>query len=93
MANAVARADVLSAYRYLLRSVGIAFQGDKVMLSAARKEARDRFDAGKELDPESPGVAAGVQEAREVGQLLRRNIVQGVREGDSNKYRTITLFY
>lgn len=93
MANVVTRADVLSAYRYLLRSVRITFQGDKAMLTAAKKEARNRFDEGKELDPESPGVAAGVQEAREIGQLLRRNIVQGVREGDSNNYRAITVFY
>ena len=87
MANVLTRADVFSAYRYLLRSITIAFHGDRVMLSAARKEARNRFNAGKELDPTDPEGLARIDEAKAVGQFLRRNLVQGIKDGKTETYR------
>lgn len=88
--RAVTRAEVLSAYRYLLRSISLAFQGDTIVMTAAKKEARNRFDAGqKEVSPESPGAFAGIQEARDVGKFLRRNLVQGVKDGKEDTYSTL----
>jgi hypothetical protein len=88
MAQVVNRTEVLSAYRYLLRSIAIAFQGDHVRLSAARKEARKRFEMGKILDPDSAEALDGVTEARNVGKFLRHNLVQGIKDENSDVYRT-----
>src|SRR5271165_7183410 len=54
MAQLVTRTEVLSSYRYLLRSLAIAFQGDNVTLIAAKKEARNRFETGRKLNVDAP---------------------------------------
>jgi complex III assembly factor LYRM7 len=87
MARVITRTEVLSAYRYLLRSMTIAFQGDITTLSAARKEARSRFDTGRKLAAESPEALEGVTEARNVGGFLRKNLVQGVKDDKDDVYR------
>ena len=88
MAQVVTRREVLSAYRYLLRSMTIAFQGDITTLSAAKKEARSRFEIGKKLAAESSEAFEGITEARNVGKFLRQNIVQGVKDEKEEVYRT-----
>jgi len=96
----------LAAYRHVLRSTRIAFQGtlshkagvehstlthaagDSRILSAARIEARSKFDSNRSLSPDSPGK---ISEAEEVAIILRRNIVQGQQVkgtgGRDQKYR------
>lgn len=87
MAQVVTRTEVLSAYRYVLRSMTIAFQGDINTLSAAKKEARRRFEIGRKFVPESPEALEAVTEARNVGKFLRQNIVQGVKNEKEDVYR------
>lgn len=87
MAQVVTRKEVLSAYRYLLRSITIAFQGDVNTLSAAKKEARSRFGIGKKLSAESPQAWEGLTEARNVSRFLRQNLVQGVKDEKKDVYR------
>ena len=65
------------------------------MLSAARIEARSKFDNNRSLPVESMDTQQKIVEAEDVARILRRNVVQG-REvegtGDGEKrYRTYDL--
>lgn len=69
--------------------------GDARILSAARIEARSRFDSNRSLEPGSPDVKQRVSEAEEVARILRQNIVQGeplagTKNGDQ-RYRASSL--
>lgn len=86
MTLVITRSQVLSSYRYLLRSISIAFQGDQVTLLAAKNEARKRFSLGKAMPPESSVAVEAVNEARSVGKFLRQNIVQGIKEEKTEIY-------
>ena len=57
------------------------------MLAAARKEARTRFESGKEMDAQSPETLKAIDEALNVGKFLRRNIVQGMKDENAQAYR------
>jgi hypothetical protein len=84
----VTRADVRSAYRYLLRSMAIAFQEDHATLNAARIEARRRFnDGNKSLNADSAEALQAVKEARDAGKFLRKNLVQGVKDEENGNFR------
>jgi hypothetical protein len=85
----IARAEVFSAYRHLLRSIAIAFHGDHATLSAAREEARRRFKEQQHLNPESAEAMEALTEAQSVGRFLRQNLVQGVKAEGEERYRTI----
>jgi len=76
----------LAAYRHLLRSARIAFQGDIPLLHAAQQQARTGFEQNASLSPEDPAVAAAIEHAEGVAQILRQNIVQGKQIGD-DKYK------
>jgi complex III assembly factor LYRM7 len=84
----IARAEVFSAYRHLLRSIAIAFHGDQATLSAARQEARRRFEEQRHLNPESAEAMEALTEAQSVGRFLRQNLVQGVKAEGEERYRT-----
>jgi hypothetical protein len=86
MAKTLTRADVLQTYRYLLRSMAIAFQGDTVTLLAARKEARSRFEGKRNLNVDTTEAADAIAEARSVAKFLRENLVQGIRDGESETF-------
>jgi hypothetical protein len=87
MAQIVTKGQARLAYRYLLRSIAIAFQDDNVTLTAASKEARRRFELGKELDPQSNEAIDGVKEATDVAKFLRQNLVQGQQIPNSDVFR------
>lgn len=76
----------LAAYRHLLRSTQIAFQGDLPLLHAARREARNGFRKNSAMLLEDPALANAIAHAEEVAQILKQNVVQGKQEGD-NKYK------
>ena len=83
----IARSEVFSAYRHLLRSIAIAFHGDHATLSAARQEARRRFKEQQHLNPESAKAMEALTEAQSVGRFLRQNLVQGVKAEGEERYR------
>ena len=85
----VAKAEIFSLYRYLLRSIAIAFHGDHPTLSAARHEARRRFNEQRHLNPESTEALEAMKEAQSVGKFLRQNLVQGIKAEGEDKYRTM----
>ncbi|TVY30634.1 Mitochondrial zinc maintenance protein, mitochondrial [Lachnellula hyalina] len=76
----------LVAYRHLLRSTRIAFQGDLPLLKAARQEARNGFLAQASLRPEDPALGLAIAHAEQVSKILVENIVQGKNQG-GDKYR------
>ncbi|KAF2145049.1 uncharacterized protein K452DRAFT_295606 [Aplosporella prunicola CBS 121167] len=76
----------LQAYRGLLRSARIAFQGDLQVLNAARFEIRDKFDANRALATGSKEQQASIEHANAVATILRENVVQGQAQ-DENNYK------
>ena len=65
------------------------------MLSAARIEARSKFDSNRSLPVESMDTQQRIKEAEDVARILRHNVVQGREvggtvEGDK-RYRTYDL--
>jgi len=69
----------LAAYRGILRSARIAFQGDIRLLPAARGHARKEFEAKRLLAPDSAEARSSIAHAEEVARVLRHNVVQGIR--------------
>ncbi|KAF2280219.1 mitochondrial zinc maintenance protein 1, mitochondrial [Westerdykella ornata] len=67
----------LQAYRHLLRSTRIAFQGDMKVLTAARLQARQNFEANRGIPAGSEEMAKQIAHAEEVAKFLRENVVQG----------------
>ncbi|KAL9062417.1 MAG: hypothetical protein Q9161_009815 [Pseudevernia consocians] len=81
----------LAAYRHVLRSTRVAFQGDLRLLLAARVEARSKFDHNRFLSPSSTEAEQKVLEAKEIARILRQNVVQGEQVtgsmGKEQRYR------
>ncbi|KAJ4335516.1 Mitochondrial zinc maintenance protein 1, mitochondrial [Didymella glomerata] len=78
----------LVAYRNLLRSARIAFQGDANVLSAARIEVRKNFETNRHLQTGTEEFQKSLAHANEVAKFLRENVVQGqATEGDNYKIR------
>ncbi|CAF9923870.1 MAG: Mitochondrial zinc maintenance protein 1, mitochondrial [Heterodermia speciosa] len=69
--------SAIHAYRDLLRSARIAFQGDTHILTSALSRARTAFETHR--SESGPGIGAAIRHAEEVARLLRENVVQGVR--------------
>ncbi|KAG7904671.1 hypothetical protein KL907_003547 [Ogataea polymorpha] len=79
--------QALSAYRGALRATSIAFNNDVAMLQAARTQIKSKM--ALEVDPDMPdkSVEERIKHLNDVSLFLRRNIVQGRKEGDEeNKY-------
>jgi hypothetical protein len=94
MTAKVTRAEVRSAYRYLLRSITLAFREDHITLSAAKTEARRRFNEGSQtLKLESAEAEQAVQEVRDTAKFMRVNLVQGVKDEETGRYRmSVSVF-
>lgn len=67
------------AYRQLLRATRVAFRDDLRVLVASRQEARRNFDSHRRLGIDTP---MRINHAVEVANLLKHNLVQGVRESN-----------
>ncbi|KAF2198940.1 mitochondrial zinc maintenance protein 1, mitochondrial [Delitschia confertaspora ATCC 74209] len=78
----------LQAYRHLLRSARIAFQGDLPTLSAARSQVRSQFESNRSLESGSEELSKQISHAEEVAKFLRENVVQGTPvEEDPGRYK------
>ncbi|KAF2431211.1 hypothetical protein EJ08DRAFT_632506 [Tothia fuscella] len=76
----------LAAYRHLLRSARIAFQGDLPTLTAARQSARDNFEQNRNLEPEASQTS--IKHAEDVAKILLENVVQGMKvEGEESRFK------
>ncbi|KAL1607101.1 Mitochondrial zinc maintenance protein 1, mitochondrial [Nothophoma quercina] len=74
----------LVAYRNLLRSARIAFQGDSHVLSNARVEVRRNFENNRHLQTGTEEYTKSIAQAEEVAKFLRENVVQGEATGGDN---------
>ncbi|QRW14775.1 mitochondrial zinc maintenance protein 1 [Ceratobasidium sp. AG-Ba] len=80
------KSSARSAYRALFRASGTTFAGDDRVLYAFRDKVRTETIAGRqELDPAE--YEARVQHAFEVATVLKKNLVQGTKEGDTYRLR------
>ncbi|CBX91078.1 hypothetical protein LEMA_P061120.1 [Plenodomus lingam JN3] len=86
----MSREMALVAYRNLLRSTRIAFQGDINVLSAARAEVRKNFESNRSLSAGSEEYTKQITHAEEVAKFLRENVVQG-QATDAGKYRASSV--
>ncbi|KAM7254885.1 hypothetical protein ACFE04_020126 [Oxalis oulophora] len=68
-------ADVLKAYRGLLRATRKSFSGDSVMLKASATEIRQNFESNRNLTSEAD-VNRVLEEAREASDFISTMIVQ-----------------
>lgn len=59
--------------------------GDAPTLLAAQTEARNQFSKGRNVE-EPREVNTRLQHAKEVTQILRQNVVQGVKDTDQNTF-------
>ncbi|KAH7340328.1 hypothetical protein B0J17DRAFT_315048 [Rhizoctonia solani] len=76
------KSSALSAYRALFRASGATFAGDDRVLYAFRDKIRTETVAGRqEVDPVE--YEARVKHAFEVADVLRKNVVQAVKQGDA----------
>ncbi|RKP10516.1 hypothetical protein THASP1DRAFT_27700 [Thamnocephalis sphaerospora] len=72
------RTRALGVYRQLLRIQHQRFQGDDIIVKAARDRTRDEFvKLRNETDPEK--IEAALTHGREVALLLERNVAQASR--------------
>ncbi|THH09358.1 hypothetical protein EW145_g2065 [Phellinidium pouzarii] len=77
------RASACATYRALFRAAAYTFKGDDHVLNAFRQKVRTEFHEGRsQSDPTA--YAARVQFGREVADVLRRNVVQGVKVEQAN---------
>ncbi|CAE6515541.1 unnamed protein product [Rhizoctonia solani] len=75
------KSSARSAYRALFRASGATFSGDDRVLYAFRDKVRTETVAGRqELDPVE--YEARVKHAIEVAEVLKKNVVQAVKEGE-----------
>jgi len=82
------REMALSAYRQLLRSTRLAFEGDIPRLLAARSAAREIFEANRGLSRNDTEAVKQIQHAEGVAQVLRENVVQGKAvDSDTSRYK------
>ncbi|KAL6711238.1 Mitochondrial zinc maintenance protein 1, mitochondrial [Coniothyrium glycines] len=75
----------LVAYRNLLRSARIAFQGDMNTLFAARAEVRKNFESNRHLSAGSDEFSKQITHAEEVAKFLRENVVQGKAQSENSE--------
>lgn len=71
----MARAEVLSAYRSVLRATRKSFAGDEPMLKASAAEARKKFDENRHVMSEND-INRLLEEAREASHFISTMIVQ-----------------
>ncbi|KAK8191244.1 mitochondrial zinc maintenance protein 1, mitochondrial [Phyllosticta capitalensis] len=82
----MSRVSATAAYRNLLRSIRIAFEGDVAVMNAARFEARNNFEANRSLSEDSKDLEKSIAKANDVAKFLKENLVQG-QVKDDGKYQ------
>jgi complex III assembly factor LYRM7 len=79
----ISSSDTRSVYRSLLRSIQLAFKGDIEMVTAARKEVRDRMECCKDIEDEVE-LAKLHEEGREAAEFLKTSIMQLASNADGH---------
>lgn len=83
----MARTEVLTAYRALLKATRKTFAGDSLMLKESAVEVRRRFDDNKNVTSDTE-IQRLLQEANEASHFITNMIVQAKLNSDSGSYGT-----
>ncbi|EJD05945.1 uncharacterized protein FOMMEDRAFT_145291 [Fomitiporia mediterranea MF3/22] len=83
------RASARATYRFLFRTAANTFRGDDRVLNAFREKVRNDFREGRSVSEESV-YSARIQLGREVADVLRKNVVQGVKVQPIEQSSTIS---
>lgn len=63
--------------------VDAVFLGDERVLTAARASIRESFQVNASLESTDPELPGAIKHAEEVAAILRQNIVQGKKDGET----------
>ncbi|KZT60480.1 hypothetical protein CALCODRAFT_120284 [Calocera cornea HHB12733] len=89
MISQQAQAAARAAYRAIFRATAITFQGDQGLLSSFRQRTRDAYVANRTLMDEAAYIDA-VKHARDVADVLLRNVAQATKQQDGSWKLRIT---
>jgi len=64
-------------------STNAVLKDDARLVTAAQGSARQAFENNRLLPPSSTEALGGIAHAEEVARVLRHNVVQGIRQGES----------
>ncbi|CCD22869.1 Mzm1p NDAI_0A07150 [Naumovozyma dairenensis CBS 421] len=78
--NAPLKTRALRAYRHGLRATKIAFNNDTRMLVASRVQMREAMRNSSTKNSNETEIQHEIKHLEEVAILLKRNVVQGVKE-------------
>lgn len=81
----MARAEVLSAYRALLKATRKTFSGDSLMLKESVVEVRKKFEENRNVTSDAE-IHRLLQEADEASHFISNMIVQAQLNSDAGSY-------
>ncbi|XP_047159448.1 mitochondrial zinc maintenance protein 1, mitochondrial [Vigna umbellata] len=81
----MARREVLSAYRALLKATRKTFSGDTVMLKQSALEVRKNFEENRNVSSEAE-IQKLLEEAAEASDFITNTIVQAQLNTDAGSY-------
>ncbi|KAG5061911.1 hypothetical protein JHK85_003094 [Glycine max] len=87
----MARGQVLSAYRALLKATRKSFSGDTMMLKESALEVRNKFEENKSVSSQAE-IQKLLLEAEEASHFITTMIVQAQLNPDSGTYFDLRLF-
>lgn len=74
-----------TSYRTALRATAMVFKNDPLVLRSARDQIRQGFEKNRHLDSQE-AIQEELKKLDEVSTFLQRNLVQAIKEADTNKY-------
>ncbi|CAJ1969709.1 unnamed protein product [Sphenostylis stenocarpa] len=81
----MARREVLSAYRALLKATRKTFSGDTVMLKESAVEVRKKFEENRDVSSKAE-IQKLLEEAGEASDFITNMIVQAQLNSDAGSY-------
>ncbi|KAL7409420.1 hypothetical protein BDY24DRAFT_403381 [Mrakia frigida] len=76
-----------SAYRHVLRSSRVVFKGDPKALTISHQKLREAYELEANRSESDPTkYQERIKMAKEVGDILLKNVVQGEKKPDSEVY-------
>ncbi|GAU43763.1 hypothetical protein TSUD_36570 [Trifolium subterraneum] len=84
------KAQVLSAYRALLKATRKSFAGDTPMLKGSAAEVRNKFEENRNVTSEAE-IQKLLGEADEASVFISTMIVQAPLNNDNSSYRTVSF--
>ncbi|KAI4301414.1 hypothetical protein L6164_034695 [Bauhinia variegata] len=81
----MARGEVVSAYRTLLRATRKTFAGDSLMLKESAVEVRKKFEENRNVSSDTE-IQRLLQDAREASHFITNMIVQAKLNSSAGSY-------